>query len=82
MEFAVIIGGIVLGAGCGAALGWALGRQSMAAGLGAVIVSFLAISAALFAVRELARELLVPFGTLTVLAFLAMVVAAGIRRRG
>ena len=77
----LLIVGAALGVGCGLLLAWALRRQSMAAGLGSVIVSFLLISAAAFAVRAIARELVVPFGVITVLAFLGAAVAAALGKR-
>ena len=76
MEFAVLVIGIALGAGCGTAIAWALRRESMAVGFGTLIVSFLAISGAIFAVRALAGEMVLPFGTITVLTFLGVVVTA------
>lgn len=76
MDFAVLAIGIVLGVGCGAAIAWALRRKSMAAGIGAIGVSFLAISGAIVAVRVLAGDAVVPFGVIAVLSFLAVAVAA------
>jgi hypothetical protein len=54
----------------------------MAWGFGAVIASFLLISAAILAVRMLARDSMVPFGVLTVLSFLATAAAVLIREDG
>lgn len=78
MKLAIIILGVILGLACGAAVSWALKRQSMAAGLGAVIAVFLVMSAALFAVRAVARDVLVPFGVLAVLSFLGVAVASAL----
>ena len=50
----------------------------MAAGLGAVIAAFAAISIALLIVRSVAREAIVPFGVPAVLAFLAVAVCAAL----
>ena len=67
--------GAALGIGCGLLFLVAKRRASMAWGFGAVIASFLLISAAILAVRMLARDSMVPFGVLTVLSFLATAAA-------
>lgn len=53
----------------------------MAAGLGAVIAAFAAISIALLIVRSVAREAIVTFGVPAVLAFLAVAICAALSRR-
>ena len=53
----------------------------MAAGLGAVIAAFAAISIALLIVRSVAREAIVTFGVPAVLAFLVVAVCAALSRR-
>ena len=53
----------------------------MAAGLGAVIAAFAAISVALLVVRAVSREAVVPFGVPAVLAFLVVAVCAVLARR-
>ena len=50
----------------------------MAAGLGAVIAAFAAISIALLIVRSVAREAIVTFGVPAVLAFLAVAICAAL----
>ena len=73
--------GAALGVGCGLLFLHAKRRESMAWGLGAIIVSFLLMSAGILAVRMIAPDALIPSGALSVLAFLVTAVIALLHER-
>ncbi len=75
--------GIMSGVVAAAPLVFALGRASSGMGLGlaSVMASFLLLQGALLAAALAWPDEILPFGMLAVLAFLALVVAAVIRRK-
>lgn len=81
MAFLVPILGAALGIGCGSLFLIARRRESMAWGLGSIIVSFLVICAGIFAVRALVPEMMVATGVIMVLAFLVTAMVAVLWRR-
>lgn len=72
----VLIAAVAVGIVCGLPFVLAARKKTVESGLGAVIVSFVVLSASLFAASRMAPEQLVPFGVLSVLTFLAIATAA------
>ena len=81
MAFLVPILGAALGIGCGSLFLIAKRRESMAWGLGSIIVSFLVICAGIFAVRALLPDMIVATVVIMVLAFLGTSVVAVLLKR-
>ena len=84
MEVAIIIVGILLGIGCGLSFALAQRKQNMASGMRVIMLSFICITAAIIAVRSIAPQVVLPFGSLTAIAFLLSAVISVLlgHRRG
>lgn len=82
LAITVLIAGAALGIGCGLLFLIAKRRESMAWGLGSVIVTFIAISIAIFVVRALAPDVAMPSGVLAVISFLVTATVVLIRAHG